>query len=69
MPLELFIALDCGDKERIGEYSNHFDIADTTMNIDHHITNPEYADYNLVNSKASSTCEIIYKLIKIGKSL
>ncbi|HOQ16500.1 MAG TPA: bifunctional oligoribonuclease/PAP phosphatase NrnA [Defluviitaleaceae bacterium] len=64
LPLELFIALDCGDKERIGEYSNHFDIADTTMNIDHHITNLEYADYNLVNSKASSTCEIIYKLIK-----
>ena len=64
LPLELFIALDCGDKERIGEYISIFDTAKITINIDHHITNPKSADYNLVNSNASSTCEIIYELIK-----
>lgn len=32
--------------------------------IDHHVTNEWYWDLNIVNNKASSTCEIIYELIK-----
>lgn len=64
LPLELFIALDCGDKERLGNYTKNYDKAKFTINIDHHITNPKYGDYNMVDTDASSTCEIIYKLIK-----
>lgn len=33
------------------------------INIDHHSSNPEYADLNLVLTEASSTAEVIYRLL------
>ncbi len=33
------------------------------INIDHHSSNPEYADINLVLTEASSTAEVIYRLL------
>lgn len=38
-----------------------------TINIDHHITNTRYGDYNLVISDASSACEIVYHLLNNGR--
>lgn len=64
IPLELFIALDCGDKERLGGYISYFDNAPISINIDHHISNPKYGHYYYVDSQASSTSEMIYGLIK-----
>ncbi|WP_058485197.1 DHH family phosphoesterase [Defluviitalea phaphyphila] len=63
-PLELFITLDCGDLERLGDYISYFRKAPITINIDHHITNTKYGHYNEVKKEASSTCEIIYEVIK-----
>ncbi|MCT4598752.1 MAG: bifunctional oligoribonuclease/PAP phosphatase NrnA [Vallitalea sp.] len=60
--IDVFISLDCGDKERLGNYSNMFDNAQVTINIDHHISNTKFAKYNHVLD-VSSTCEIIYELI------
>ncbi|GMQ56956.1 bifunctional oligoribonuclease/PAP phosphatase NrnA [Vallitalea sediminicola] len=60
---QVFISLDCGDKERLGVYSELFDKATTTINIDHHISNTEFADYNYV-SDVSSTCEMIYEILE-----
>ena len=54
----LFIALDVSEKNRLGRNEKYFDAADKTLCIDHHISNPGYADYNLVDPAASSTCEI-----------
>lgn len=34
------------------------------VNIDHHITNPDYGRINWVEDNASSTCELIWKLIR-----
>lgn len=64
---ELFISLDCGDKQRLGEFKDLFEKAKSTLNIDHHITNDKFADYNYVFDK-SSTCEIIYELSLYLKS-
>ena len=36
----------------------------TLINIDHHASNPDYGDFNLVLSEASSTAEIVYRLLK-----
>lgn len=36
-------------------------------NIDHHVTNEYYGTYNLVDVKASSTCEIVYRLFMQNK--
>jgi len=59
---DLFIALDCGDSERLGFSESLFRRAGRTVCIDHHISNTEYADVNYIESKASSTSELIYNL-------
>ena len=40
---DLFIALDAGDKQRLGASAKYFDTAKRTVCIDHHISNPGYA--------------------------
>ena len=59
---DLFISLDCGDAERLGRYSE-FIKKTYTVNIDHHISNTYFGGLNFVDGNASSTCEIIYRLI------
>ena len=66
--IDVFISLDCGDKQRLGQYQELFDQADVTINIDHHISNNEFADYNYV-SDVSSTCEIIYELLDASNNI
>ncbi len=63
-PVDLFIALDCGDLGRFTWLSDVFAEAKTTMNIDHHSSNTLFAEYNHLEGDASSTCEVVYKLIK-----
>jgi bifunctional oligoribonuclease and PAP phosphatase NrnA len=65
---DLAILLDCGDMgmtkitNKLEEIKFKFGIA----NIDHHHTNPKYGDINIVISKASSTAEIIYQIMRIS---
>ena len=47
---DLFIAVDCSDKERLGKFAAYFDHAAKTICIDHHISNPGYADENIIFS-------------------
>lgn len=61
---KFFFALDCGDKERLGEAAKVFDRAEITYNIDHHISNNMFAQYNIVNPKASSASEVVYEIIR-----
>lgn len=66
-PYDLFIALDCGDKSRLGFSSVLFDCAKETFCIDHHISNQSFADQNYIIPEASSTSELVYKLIDASK--
>lgn len=71
---DLCVCLDSADIGRLGERISVFQNADHTVNIDHHITNPEYAEANLVRGGISSTGEILYGLfvnmdIKITKPI
>ncbi|MGN0771357.1 MAG: bifunctional oligoribonuclease/PAP phosphatase NrnA [Christensenellales bacterium] len=61
---DLCIACDCGDVGRIGAYGSLFFSTKNTMNIDHHKTNDKYAKVNYVRPQASSTCEIMFDLLK-----
>lgn len=61
----LVISLDSGDLERLGKRQRIFQSANTTINIDHHATNTQFANLNYVQSGASSVGEIIYQLIKL----
>ncbi|MBE5812830.1 MAG: bifunctional oligoribonuclease/PAP phosphatase NrnA [Clostridiales bacterium] len=64
---DLCVALDCGDKERIGDAAKVFDNAEFTIELDHHKTNDNYANLSYVDATASATGEIIYELLKIMK--
>jgi phosphoesterase RecJ-like protein len=59
---DLVIVLDCGNVDRICANLDQYDC--TVMNIDHHITNEKYGEYNYVDDKAAATAELIYLLLK-----
>lgn len=60
---DVFLAVDCADKERLGKAAEVFDRAKLTCNIDHHISNTLYAQHNYVDN-ASSASEVVYRLIE-----
>lgn len=61
--VDLFIALDCGDEGRLGKNKNLINLANNIVNIDHHISNTNFGNVNIVDDKASATCELVYELI------
>lgn len=64
---DLFIALDCGDLERLGFSAELFESAKATLCIDHHVSNKAFADDNYIVPEASSTSELVYRLIEKEK--
>lgn len=62
--IDLLIALDCGDENRLGPGKDLLNTAKMTVNIDHHITNNDFGKINIVNPTASSTGEIVYDIIE-----
>jgi len=60
---ELCIAFDCGDSKRLGEFEEFFKNNDN-INIDHHKSNEYFGKLNYADEFATSTSEIIYKLLK-----
>ncbi|MBO4395618.1 MAG: bifunctional oligoribonuclease/PAP phosphatase NrnA [Eubacterium sp.] len=68
---DLFIALDSGDVERLGDAGTVMqEHSDYVINVDHHITNTLFGNKNIVDAKASSTCQILFTLMdeeKISK--
>lgn len=63
---DLFLSLDCGDAERLGEAQAVMEAADYVINIDHHITNTKFGDENYVKD-VSSTCELLYTMLEEDK--
>ena len=60
---DLAIALDCSARDRLGIYEKLFKRSKDTLNIDHHETNNKFANNNIISSKCSSTCELLYLLL------
>lgn len=64
--IDLIISLDAGDlprtgiKETVDKWSSEMKI----INIDHHISNEYFGDVNLVDSKASSTTQILMRMFE-----
>lgn len=61
---DVFFALDCGDKGRIALGREQYDKASKRINIDHHISNPCFGDENYLEPDASSTSELIFRVIE-----
>ncbi|HBN55493.1 MAG TPA: DHH family phosphoesterase [Lachnospiraceae bacterium] len=64
---DLFIAVDCAAHDRLGGAAEYFDSAKKTICVDHHISNPGYADVNEIDPDASSTCEVLCRMMDAGK--
>jgi phosphoesterase RecJ-like protein len=58
------IALDCGSPDRLGAAEPILSNAKTTVCIDHHVTHKEFAAVTLLDPKASSTCELAYRVLE-----
>jgi bifunctional oligoribonuclease and PAP phosphatase NrnA len=61
---EVAIVLDCGDLKRAGGVVKFIQKGRPLINIDHHVTNDSFGTVNVVAPKASSTCEMIFDLLK-----
>ena len=61
----VFLALDCGAVDRLGDHLlDAARTAPTTINVDHHPGNDEFGDLNIVVPTASSTSELVFGLLK-----
>lgn len=56
-------AIDCADKERIGACGEAFSRCGITLQIDHHPTNPYYADVNLVDGEAPAAGCVVRRVL------
>lgn len=66
--VEAYIAVDSSETHRLGALCETFERAKKPkFNIDHHISNTRYADYNFVEERAA-TCEIIAELAQYFES-
>lgn len=63
MNFDVVIALDCSDPERLGEFRCLLESGRYIINIDHHISNTNFAQINWVDTTAAATCELVYELI------
>ena len=62
---DLFIAVDCAEKNRISEnLIGFYKSAPLTVNIDHHTSNDFFGKLNYVDENASSASEIVYRIIR-----
>jgi phosphoesterase RecJ-like protein len=64
---DLFLALDCGAANRLGDLEDAAKAAGVSVNIDHHPGNDGFATHNVVVTTASSTAELVaYLLADLG---
>lgn len=64
---DLLVTLDASDKERLGSRGVMLDTAKESICIDHHVTNTNFAKFNIVEDFRSSTCELLYTLLDYDK--
>jgi bifunctional oligoribonuclease and PAP phosphatase NrnA len=57
---DLVIALDCGDKSRLGLKDGNYKI----LNIDHHASNPLYGDENVVDTTGASAASVVLNFLR-----
>ncbi len=64
---DCFIALDCAVCERLGAAAGYFDRAGKTICVDHHVSNSGFADVQVIDPDASSTCEVLCRMMEPEK--
>jgi phosphoesterase RecJ-like protein len=54
--------LDCGEIDRVGREAKRVAAVSLLVNIDHHVSNGGFCDTTLIDTEASSTGELIFRL-------
>ena len=62
-PPDLFISLDAASEDRLGQAVKYLNSAVRTLCIDHHVSNPGFAQVNIIDPDASSACEVLFGLL------
>jgi len=57
-------AIDCSDLSRIGACAEAFSACPVTMQIDHHPTNPRYAQINVVDGDAPAAACVVRRALR-----
>lgn len=61
---DVLVSVDCADLQRLGSFSKCYSkFKGTTINVDHHVSNDGYGDYNYVKV-CPATCEIMTELLR-----
>ncbi len=60
---DIGIAVDCASRERLGDAAELFNNSKLTVSIDHHISNPGFADIDYIDTSVSSTGELVFRLV------
>jgi phosphoesterase RecJ-like protein len=60
---DLWLVLDCGAADRLGVLEERASGAQHVINVDHHAGNTEFGDLNVVVTNASSTAELVTRLM------
>ena len=58
------VVLDCSNLDRVGEKSAQIGKIKTLINIDHHISNGGFCMLSMLDGQASSTGELLYRLMR-----
>ncbi|WOE72932.1 bifunctional oligoribonuclease/PAP phosphatase NrnA [Hydrogenimonas thermophila] len=61
---DLIISVDCGSFDRLGI---DIPLGVKLINIDHHQSNSNYGDINIIEPEFASASEVVYKLVSISK--
>ena len=61
---DVFLALDCGAGHRLGTIEKQAQASPCLINVDHHPGNDEFGRFNIVVTSASSTAEIVTRLLQ-----
>jgi phosphoesterase RecJ-like protein len=64
LEFDCLVTVDCSDLKRTGEVYKINAANKLVINIDHHISNAGFGDFNWIQPQASSCCEMIYELYK-----
>lgn len=58
------VVLDCSNLQRVGEKAASIEKIQTLINIDHHISNGGFCRLSMLDGNASSTGELIHRLMR-----
>lgn len=62
-PVDATFAVDCGQIERLGRGFTAFKGRGTLVNIDHHVSNDNFGDINIISPEAAAAGEMVFDLL------